>query len=301
MSKLDQALAFYLGLEAEVTRIENIRENCGSLCPKHYDDLARYYQSLRDHERLRLFYRFNWARRVEPMLEILHALPERETRWRLLDAGCGTGTESIFWSTVREDVEVTGVDIHRGRLEVARARQAAYEDRLGRGLNLRFLDVDVFRALDAGPYDLVWAMESISHIDPAEAFLAKVLERLNAGGYRTSGGHLVISDSHLLNPAMAWRVWRLRASGVAERTHRTLDSGTALSYAQERLFTVGQLSRVLRSVGFQSVQSHLSVFFPPALARFPSLFRACVRLEAFLSAVVLVRNLGAIYTIVATK
>jgi 2-polyprenyl-3-methyl-5-hydroxy-6-metoxy-1,4-benzoquinol methylase len=196
---------------------------------------------------------------------------------------------------VRDDIEVTAVDIHAGRLEIAQARQDAYESRLGKGLNLRFLQLDVFRAMDAGTYDLVWAMESISHIDPAEAFLTRVAERLD------TGGRLVISDSHILNPAMAWRVWRLRASGVAERSQRTLASGAALPYAQERLFTVGQLSRKLRAAGFRSVRSHLTVFFPPALARFPSAFRVFVRLEDLLDKVALIRNLGAIYTVVASR
>jgi 2-polyprenyl-3-methyl-5-hydroxy-6-metoxy-1,4-benzoquinol methylase len=228
------------------------------------------------------------------MLEIVVDRPRRDKPWQILDAGCGMGTESIFWSTCRTDVEVVAVDIHSERLEVARARQRAYEKRLGRNLGLCFLDQDALHVLQTRRFDLVWSMESISHIDPAERFLARVLEALSSAGY------LVISDSHLCNPRMAWRVWRLRASGIAERTLK-MAGDHRLSYAQERLFTVRKLSRMLRSVGFRKIWSQLSVYFPPALARVPRVFRACIWFDALLSQVPLVRNLGGIYTVVASK
>ncbi len=47
--------------------------------------------------------------------------------WRILDAGCGLGTEAIFWGTLRDDTEVTAVDISSERLHTAKARQSAYE------------------------------------------------------------------------------------------------------------------------------------------------------------------------------
>jgi SAM-dependent methyltransferase len=284
----DLALTFHRGLQAEVL------ENRSALDPVQYTDFSRYYRSLRDHTSLYPFYRYNWTRRVTPMLEIVTGLPRRGTPWRVLDAGCGMGTESIFWSTLRSDVEIVGVDIHSERLDVARARQRAYERRLGRSLGLCFLCQDIFQVLRARSFDLVWSMESISHIDPAEGFLRRVSEALDSPGY------LVISDSHLCNPAIAWRVWRLRARGIAERT-RTMVGEQCLSYAQERLFNVNKLSRLLRSAGFRSIRNQLAVYFPPILARFSPVFRVCMWFDALLSQVPLIRNLGGIYTIVASK
>ena len=289
MSDTECALAFYDRLEAEVLGNDN------PLGPEHYACLSRYYGALKKKVALRSFYRYNWTRRVAPMLDIVLALPRRDTPWRILDAGCGVGTESVFWSVLRPDVEVTGVDIAPDRLEIARARQAAYERRLGRTLNLRFCEQDVLGALEGERLDLIWSMESISHIDPAQEFLARAYQSLSAGGA------CVISDSHLLNPAMAWRVLRLRASGVRERTSRTLSSGERLSYAQERLFAVGQLSRMLRRAGFRSVRSRLSVFFPPSLACSSLAVRVCTQVDSLLATLPLVRNLGGIYTMVAFK
>jgi SAM-dependent methyltransferase len=289
MSKPNQALAFYLQLEAEVS------ENHDGLDPSCYDCLSRYYTSLKSNFRLRPFYRYNWTRRIAPMQKVIAALPRRDTPWRILDAGCGVGTESIFWSTLRDDMEVTGVDINTERLNIAKARQTAYENRLGKPFNIRFLEQDVFNVLRVEHFDLIWVMEAISDIDPAESFLTCVSENLGSAGY------LVISDSHILNPAMAWRIYKLRQRGVAAHTYKTTSTGETISYARERLFTVGQLSKMLEWAGFQSVQTQLSIFFPPAVAYSSFLFRVCVKCDYVLNKIPLLRHLGGIYTVVASK
>jgi len=289
MSQSNPGLAYYLQLEAEVS------ENHNRLDANHYEHLSRYYKSLKSDLKLRPFYCYNWTRRVAPMQEIITSLPKRDATWRILDAGCGLGTEAIFWSTLRDDIQVIGTDISPQRVTVAKGRQTAYENRIGKPLNLCFLEQDVFSVLKSEQFDLVWVMEAISHIDPVEKFLTAASENLGQDGY------LVISDSHLLNPAMAWRVFRLRRSGVELHTHKTTSTGKIISYAQEQLFTIGQLSRMLKQVGFSSVKAQLSVFFPPSLARFPWLFSFCTRSDAVLNRAPLIRNLGGIYTIAAAK
>jgi hypothetical protein len=138
-------------------------------------------------------------------------------------------------------------------------------------------------------------MEAISHIDPAERFLGDVAKNLG------DRGHLVVSDSHIWNPAMAWRVLKLRRRGVTLRTQKTTSGGQSVSYAQERLLTVGWLSRTLKEAGFASVQTQMSVFFPPNLAVSPSLLSACVLFDRVMNRVPMIRNVGGIYTLVASK
>lgn len=94
MSNSDQALAFYLHLEAEVSA------NYATLDLHHYDYLCGYYESLRSKVSLYPFYRYSWMRRVSPMQKVIVDLPRRKTPWRILDAGCGLGTEAVFWSTL---------------------------------------------------------------------------------------------------------------------------------------------------------------------------------------------------------
>jgi SAM-dependent methyltransferase len=153
----------------------------------------------------------------------------------------------------------------------------------------------VFGVLDSEQFDVVWTMEAISHIDPAEQFLADVAKNLG------DRGHLVVSDSHIWNPAMAWRVLMLRRRGVTLRTQKTTSGGQGVSYAQERLLTIGWLSSILKEVGFASVQTQLSVFFPPSLARSPSLLAVCALFDKVMNRVPVIRNVGGIYTLVASK
>ena len=283
------ARQFYDVLTAEVLN------NTMELHPELHQELRRYYRALADRPEYRDFHRYSWTRRTAPMAHLLKTLPRRNVPWRVLDAGCGLGTESIFWSALRDDIQVVGVDLSSRRLDVAEARRTAYERHLGRPLQARFLEQDVFTILATEHFDVVWTMEAISHIDPAEKFLANTSENLG------DRGHIVISDSHIWNPAMAWRVFRLRRKGVALHTHKATSTGEPISYAQERLFTVGQLSRMLKQGGFSSVKAQLSVFFPPSLAQFPRLFSFCTWSDTVLNKVPLIRNLGGIYTIVAAK
>ena len=280
---------FYDGLTAEVS------ENAFGLPDQEYAELRRYYHALASNPQRRAFYRYNWEQRIEPMVLLLLTLPRRETPWRILDAGCGVGTESIFWSTLRDDIEVMGVDISKDRLDVAKTRKILYECRLGKSLKISFLQRDIFKVLQDEHFDVVWTMEAISHIDPAEEFLAAVSENVGDHGY------LVISDSHILNPSMAWRIFRMRWQGKEKHIHKTTAAGEIISYAQERLFTVSQLSRMLRQADFPSVQSQLSIFFSPTLTRVPWLFPVGPWIDTLLNKIPVLRNIGGIYTIVASK
>ena len=184
---------------------------------------------------------------------------------------------------------------HAFSVALKTARHLAYERHLGNVLNVRFLEQDVFSVLDAEQFDVVWTMEAISHIDPAEMFLVGVFKNLRASG------HLVISDSHIWNPAMAWRVFKLRHQGVALRTTKTTSDGETVTYAQERLLSVGWLTRALKQAGFASVRTQLSIFFPPVFAQFPFMRPFCARFDTLMNQVPVIRNVGGIYTLVAGK
>jgi hypothetical protein len=148
----------------------------------------------------------------------------------------------------------------------------------------------VFEVLRNEKFDLVWVMEAIFHIDPAEEFISLVSGNLGTPGY------LVISGSHRLNPWMAWRILKMRRSGTLERSVKTPSTGRPLSYANERLFAAGVLTRLLRSAGFQSEQFQMSIFFTPRVANWPTLFEVSLQVDRILDKTPLIRNLGGINT-----
>ena len=270
-----------------------VDDNVGALDAAGYAELRRYYRALAHNHDLRPFYRYNWQRRVTPMVDALQSLPVRDRPWQILDAGCGVGTEALLWATLRTDVEVTGVDLSADRLHTARAR--VQERRAGgEDLAVAFKAQNVFDLLKRHAFDIIWSMEAISHIDPAEAFLSAAAQNLSPGG------KLVISDSHLLNPAMLLRIARLRRRGI-RHTHKVLSSGEQVPYAEERLFGVGTLTRLLVDAGFTDVATQLSIFMPPRLARATRLFRLATRLDRAMNQAPLLRRMGGIYTVVATR
>ena len=274
--------------------IADVINNEANMPDSLYDDLRQYYRKMYNNESLRPFYRYNWQRRTASMVNQLQVLPARDLPWRVLDAGCGVGTESLYWATVREDLTVLGVDAHEPRIETAAARLPQWKKRLQRPLSLHFQCQNIFKVLAEQPFDLIWSMEAISHIDPAESFLSAAWNSL------TPGGRLVISDSHLLNPAMAWRIYKMRRRGPL-RVQKTLTDGRQISYANERLFAVSQLTKILRQVGYTAVFSQLSIYFPPQLAQYPSIFWISKQLDRVGNKLPLLRQLGGIYTIVAVK
>lgn len=258
------------------------------------ESIAQYYKRFLNEPGLRPFYQYNWLRRVQPMVGLLQTLPRRAAPWRVLDAGCGVGTESRLWASLRDNVEVVGVDISAARLQAAAARAPFYEKQIGRPLAVGFSDQSAFTILSEQSFDLIWTMEAISHIDPAEAFISAAYESLN------SDGRLVISDSHFLNPAMLWRIFKLRRKGI-KHTYKTTTSGEVIPYAEERLFSVPALSRLLRRAGFNVVSTQLSVFLPPRAACIPRLALHYAGVDRLFNAIPLARYAGGIYTIVAAK
>lgn len=270
--------------------LREVTVNVSELSEADCETLRRYYHALLSDEALRTFSYYNWQQRVWPMVRLVQNLPRREKLWQILDAGCGVGTESLLWASLRDDVEVIGVDISAARLKAASVRVPFYEQQVGRPLSVKFCDQSVFTVLKERTFDLIWTMEAISHIDPAETFIAASYASLNADG------RLVISDSHFLNPAMLWRIFKLRRQGI-RHTYKTTSTGETVSYAEERLFTVPQLTRLLQRVGFKTVETQISVYFPPRLLA-SATFQAADRM---LNQFPLLRYLGGIYTISAHK
>jgi 2-polyprenyl-3-methyl-5-hydroxy-6-metoxy-1,4-benzoquinol methylase len=258
----------------------------------HCTALAVYYPNIVHHPKRLKFYQYNWSRRVEPMVRLLRSLPTRDRPYRLLDAGCGVGTESIFFSLCRSDVEITGSDIREEtRLRAAKLRKTAYEAHLDRGLSIRFTNQDVFELLRSQHYDLIWSMESISHIDPAEKFIEDAFRSLEGGG------SLVISDSNKKNPAVWLHSLKHQWKG-GSRVIRTVVGKDSTPYARERVVSVPHLVSLLEAAGFRQIKSQLSIYCPPFLA---FLVKDMRRWDLGWSRRRLLRDWGGIYTITASK
>jgi 2-polyprenyl-3-methyl-5-hydroxy-6-metoxy-1,4-benzoquinol methylase len=265
-------------------------------------DLQRYYRNLfLEDSTLSPLGVYGYASRLAPALL---SLKEAQSAVRLLDAGCGYGTESLLFASLGADV--TGVELVSERVELARSRVSFYQSHLERGrapFSIHFSNTDVIRYLErSAPFDIIWTMEAISHIHPLETFLSLAYRHLSPGGL------LIISDPNGLNPIALYRAYRIR--GTPRHTLRIKandpDSGTPVYEAVERILPVPGLTWRLKDAGFEVRRVAVSGFLasslvPPALHRDKLVFTLLTSLQRMLQALPILRMMGTVYTAVAQK
>ncbi len=238
-----------------------------------------------------------YAARLSPLLAEIRRRPSP----RLLDAGAGCGSEAIL--AALSGAHVTGIDLVPFRTAYAGSRVPFFQEVGQCRLPLRFLTANAITHLRETPgYDLIWVNEAISHIHPAEAFLAAAYQGLLPGGL------LIISDANALNPVARWRAARIRG-GRKWYVHRQcalLDDTPHDEVAEERLFSCRSLPRLLRENGFRvrRIEMHGflgSFFLPPSWQAKPRLARALSGIQQGITRIPLVRDFGSSMTVIAEK
>ena len=132
---------------------------------------------------------------------------------RLLDVGCGTGYFAA--AAQRAGYRVTGLDLNRTQLEIAR-RSFGLGD-----LHATTL-ADYARGVPVGSLDVVTAFQVLEHVAAPMDFVAEAARLLRAGGYFAVG-------------VPNWRVWRLfREPLDCPPHHLTRWSAASLAHALQR-------------------------------------------------------------------
>jgi SAM-dependent methyltransferase len=263
------------------------------------DFLRSYYATLfgRDGRPLGLAVR-GYTERLKLVLNELRRRPDGA---RLIDAGCGYGTESLLFAGLGADV--TGVELRADLTDRARSRIDFHRAAAGSRFRLQFENAHVLRYLrNAEPADIIWAMESVSHIYPPEEFLALAFDRLR------HGGALIVADPNTLNP-YAW-LSGIKIRGAIRHTPKRVFtdpwSGEPVDYGQENRFSVGAMKNKMAAAGFEIRAVHMSGFlgstlWPEALAARPSFVGLMTGFQSAIRKIPPLTRLGANYTILAVK
>ena len=173
--------------------VEEMANRSTFLSEDEAEMFASYYGYLHlKNDILRNHFCFRHAQRVQPLVAATFEGA------RVLDAGCGFGSESILCGIL--GAQVTGVDLIEPRLNTGKKRLQYYEQIMARKIDTQLYAQSVFDV--EGTFDIIWSLESISHIDPAESFIAFAHDRL------VEGGKLIISDPNRLNPRAFWKARR---------------------------------------------------------------------------------------------
>ncbi|GEM_PF-2224291 len=239
-----------------------------------------------------------YGQRLAPILDILRKSKKQLT---ICDAGCGYGTESLLFALL--GMNVTGIELVSERRELASSRIDFFNSIRETRLKIDFQNVNVFPFLmRSDTFDVIWAMEAISHIYPPEKFLDLAYSKLNKGGW------LVISDPNKINP-LAWlRSVRIRGSLSHAPHTRFLDPETRqpVEYGQEKIYSARTMKKILIGSGFHPERIHISGFLgsnllPKTIARNPRLTDAIKRTPHIIRRIPVLRGLGSLYTITAQK
>jgi 2-polyprenyl-6-hydroxyphenyl methylase / 3-demethylubiquinone-9 3-methyltransferase len=169
--------------------------------------------------------RFPWFKRRLPPLPGL----------RVLDVGCGPGI--LAENLARGGAEVVGVDPSRVTLELARAHAGA------QGLDITYRHGFAERLRERAPYDVVFALDVLEHVDDLDRALDASLAALKPGG-----AFCFLTHNSTLE-AFAEVIWRWEyqekvASRGAHEFHRFIAPETLTAKLRERGARVTDLAGI---------------------------------------------------------
>jgi 2-polyprenyl-3-methyl-5-hydroxy-6-metoxy-1,4-benzoquinol methylase len=157
-----------------------------------------YYRSYRKH--FGPYVRHWYARQSRELVELIRARKSP----RVLEVGCGCGTESL-WAAIQGG-DVTGIDIDPELQAVAKARLALLERDGGEPLRCQFRRTSVLEADEGEPFDIIFLEQSFHHLEPRADVVAK-LSRLVV-----PGGHVILSEPNGWNPLLQAFLFKLRGT-----------------------------------------------------------------------------------------
>ncbi len=204
----------------------------------------RYYQSFRRAfpERMRRFYRD----------QITEAAALAQPGTRVLEVGCGLGTESL-WLALK-GAHVVAIDVREDRLAAAEERRVVLEQAIGRDLFCHFAARSVLELPEHATFDLIWMEQTFHHLEPRADVVRKVAALL------APGGHIVISEANAWNLALQLQLLLRRGMPRVSTIRRS--DGSSVPYGVERITTPGRLREAFARQGIECLSMRYFRMFP---------------------------------------
>jgi len=195
-------------------------------------------------ERMKFFY----DNQLEDALKII----EKHDNLKVLEVGCGLGTESLFMAL--KGADVLGVDIKDDRLATAVKRKKVIEKDLGIRLNCKFEKKSILDFDENEKFDIIWIEQAFHHLEPREEVVKRISSLLNVGG------HLIISESNAWNPLIQFTLFKVR--GFETVCYYKDDAGEKFAYGNERILTSSKLSSLFSDLGIEKQLVRYFRIFP---------------------------------------
>lgn len=158
------------------------------------DDFRDYYYAHTRLLRWPRYFRYLHAQKLEALVQEILKRSKSGNPVRILDVGCGMGSQSIAMGLL--GAEVHGIDIDARSIEIAQRRSSWYENRLGHTLKVTFGCNDAGRMgeLPLPSHDVVFSQGSVVFFHPIDGFLNAATRFLRPGG------SLIISCVNIAHP-----------------------------------------------------------------------------------------------------
>lgn len=157
-----------------------------------------YYRSYKRH--FGPYLRHYYARQTAELV----ALIETSHNPRVLEVGCGCGTESL-WAAMKGG-DVTGIDIQSDLLGVAECRRRYLEEKTGKPLACAFRRQSLFDPDAKERFDIVFLEQTFHHLEPRDQVIEKLSQLV------VPGGRLIISEINGWNPLIQAFFFKLRGT-----------------------------------------------------------------------------------------
>lgn len=102
---------------------------------------------------------------------------------RILDLGCGMGTQSLIFCLLGH--EVIAIDLESGSLEILMKRKKYYENMLHMDLDLTVRKADAFKFdySEYGPFDVVYSLFAFNMMQPGSELIKLLVPHLSANAF----------------------------------------------------------------------------------------------------------------------
>ena len=174
------------------------------------------------------------------------------TKPRILEVGCGLGTESLWLAMA--GANVTGIDLRSDRLNTAMERKKILESHIGRDLECEFKLESLLDIPEDSAFDLLWLEQTFHHLEPRKQMISKIAKLIRPGGY------IVISEANGWNFPLQVQLF-LRRGRPKIKTMLGSDGRSHL-YGDERITTAGAIKRDFSKVGISTVSVRYFRMFP---------------------------------------
>ncbi|CAA6811326.1 MAG: Unknown protein [uncultured Sulfurovum sp.] len=171
---------------------------------------------------------------------------------KVLEVGCGLGSESLFMAL--HGANVLGIDIDDKRVNTAKCRKDVMEKQLDTKLNCDFKNISVLELDEVEQYDLIWIEQAYHHLEPREMVSEKISLLLKPNGY------LVISESNALNPLIQLALFKQR--GFETINYHTDSQGLKRPYGNERVLTARRLIKNFKKYTIENKRIEYFRIFP---------------------------------------